>query len=86
MVRNSKPVSVKEISSPLFHYASSNGEAENSVTKKIDNNNIAEPRHQSAKIQQLSKVTSHQSLCVPVHKELDIYNIKWRPETRTGRY
>ena len=51
MVRNSKPVSVKEISSPLFHYASSNGEAENSVTKRNDNNKITESRHQSAKIQ-----------------------------------
>ena len=60
--RNCEPVSVKEISSPLFYYASSNQEVENSVTKRNDNKKITEPRHQSAKIQQLSKVSSHQSL------------------------
>ena len=60
--RNCEPVSVKEISSPLFYYASSNQEVENSVTKRNDNKEITEPRHQSAKIHQLSKVSSHQSL------------------------
>ena len=81
--RNCKPVSV---SFPLFYYPSSNDEVENYVTKRNDNNKITEPRHQSAKIQPLSKVSSHQSLCVQARKELNICNIKWWPETRIARY
>ena len=59
---------------------------EKSITKKNHINHIAESRHQSGKIQQLSKITSHHSLGVQVHEELDICNIIGWAETRKARY
>ena len=48
----------------------------NSVTRK--NITITLLNHSiNPKMQQLSKVTSHHNLCVQVHKELDICNIKF---------